>query len=169
MVNRGASKAYLGLGANLGDPIEQIISAYNELAEIQGIRCRRHSKFYMSSPVGYDDQPNFINCVLEVETQLSAIDLLDAAQEIELRLGRLRVAGNQNAPRVIDIDLLLYDDQQINTNRLTIPHPRMTERLFVLCPLLELIDNPVYSEALINGHFIGQEITVLSIKDGLIA
>lgn len=156
--------AYLGLGANLGDPIEQIISARHALLSLGGISKGRCSSFYMSSPVGYDDQPYFINCVLELETCMTAIELLDLMQRIESNLGRTRVAGYQNAPRLIDIDLLLYGEQTINTERLIVPHPRMAERLFVLKPLLELCASDLYQRSLDQGAFVGQELQRLSMR-----
>ena len=164
MRNVGVCKAYLGLGANLRDPVEQIISARSELSKLPGVSLLACSRFYMSSPVGNHDQPNFINCVFEVETSLSAIDLLDATQKIETDLGRLRVAGNQNAPRLIDIDLLLYGSQHINNERLIVPHPRMADRLFVLRPLLELNDSLFYKDIMQKGTFKGQQLIALSMK-----
>ncbi len=124
---------------------------------------------YQSSPVGYDDQPEFINSVLELtindqpgsETQSGSAyrALFEAMQVIESTLGRQRVAGNQNAPRVIDIDLLLYADMRIREPDLVVPHPRMHERLFVLQPLQEL--NPTLAKQYANTDtsvFSGQRI-----------
>ena len=131
------STAYLGLGANLADPLQQLIDARSSLYRLEKSIAGRCSSFYRSSPVGYDAQPDFINCVVELETSATAFELLDAAQMIEARLGRQRVEGNQNAPRVIDIDILLFGSEIIQTPKLSVPHPRMSERLFVLKPLSE--------------------------------
>jgi len=143
--------AYLGLGANLGDPIQQLIDARTALYALDGTEHGRCSSFYLSSPVGYDEQPDFINCVLELTTRLDAYELLDAMQAIEVQLGRTRVVSNQNAPRLIDIDLLLFGHHSIRSERLNVPHPRMQQRLFVLKPLLEL-----NSQAELNGEKIGR-------------
>lgn len=128
----------IGLGSNLGDPIQQIIDARSALLALECVSSGRCSSLYLSSPVGYSEQANFINCVVEVQADAPAHRLLEEMQEIETAMGRRRVSGNQNAPRLIDLDLLLYDDQAINTEQLIVPHPRMHERLFVLVPLHEL-------------------------------
>lgn len=158
--------AYLGLGGNLGDPIEQIISARSALLSLPSVLGGRCSSFYSSSPVGYGDQPDFINCVLELKVTSSALELLDSMQFIEIDLGRMRLPGNQNAPRLIDIDLLLFGDQTIESERLSVPHPRMMERLFVLRPLTELLENDVYQTCLNDGKFEGQMLTQLMINQG---
>lgn len=136
-----ANKAYVGLGANLGDPIQQIVDARRMLFQLSGTLGGQSSCLYVSSPVGYSDQPDFINCVVEVETLSSAHELFSAMQSIENKLGRVRDASNQNAPRMIDLDLLIFSQQQIDDEILMVPHPRIGERLFVLQPLLELVSN----------------------------
>ena len=163
MKDLGSTLAYLGLGGNLGDPIEQMLSAQSALLALPGVVAGRRSSFYSSSPVGYADQPDFINCVVECEVTLTAIELLEHMQAIEITLGRQRVADNQNAPRLIDIDLLLFGDQIIESDRLVVPHPRMTKRLFVLTPLMELIDDPFYRACLENGEFDGQALQPLRV------
>jgi 2-amino-4-hydroxy-6-hydroxymethyldihydropteridine diphosphokinase len=155
--------AYLGLGANLGDPIQQIVDARAALARLPSTLHLRCSYFYASSPLGYDAQPDFINCVIELATDSSAIELLDQMQVIEKTLGRERVTCNQNAPRTIDIDLLLYGDKTIDMERLQVPHPRIKSRLFVLRPLLELTRLEPYRKALESGDFEGQDLTQLTI------
>ena len=155
--------AYLGLGANLGDPIQQLLDARQALMVLTASGPLRCSSFYASSPVGYDAQPDFINCVVELETNKSALELLDDMQAIENSLGRQRIISNQNAPRSIDIDLLLYGEQTITHKRLQVPHPRMKDRLFVLQPLLELTQLEVYRSALMVGDFEGQCITKLRV------
>lgn len=130
--------AMIGMGANLGDPIQQIVDARDSLLALESSVSGRCSSLYLSSPVGYSDQPNFVNCVFELQTNAPAQTLLQALQTIETALGRRRMLSNQNAPRVIDLDLLLYGDQSIDTEQLIVPHPRLHERLFVLAPLCEL-------------------------------
>jgi len=142
--------AYVGFGANLNDPIEQIISARKRLIEHSGISSLQCSSFYVSSPVGYTRQADFINCVASINTSLEPLELLSVMQVIEKSLGRCRNPNNQNAARTIDLDLLLFGEQVIESRQLIVPHPRMTERLFVLKPLRELGDDIV----------IGQEGTV---------
>lgn len=132
------AQAVLGLGANLGDPIQQILDARMALSNLPEVLSWTCSSMYLSSPVGYSDQPDFINCVILLQTRYRAEALFEQMQEIERSLGRVRVNGNQNAPRSIDIDMLMFADQKIDKPELTIPHPRMNQRLFVIEPLLEL-------------------------------
>lgn len=155
--------AYLGLGANLGDPIQQIVDARQQLQELTSSQALRCSNLYVSSPVGYDDQPDFVNCVIELKTLSGAEELLDQMQIIEQTLGRQRIEGNQNGPRTIDIDMLLFGNSNIKTPRLIVPHPRIKERLFVLKPLLELLDSDYYRTALNQGNFTDQVLTRLAI------
>lgn len=131
-------RAYIGLGANLGDPIEQIVSARKGLAEFDGVIDIRSSSLFLSSPVGYSDQPVFVNCVVEMPYDGDCYALFEQMQILESALGRLRDPKNQNAPRLIDIDLLLFGDSAIDESDLIVPHPRMLQRLFVLLPLFEL-------------------------------
>ena len=133
-------RVYLGLGANLGDPVQQIIDARIKLSSLQCVHAWTCSSMYLSSPVGYADQAYFINCVLalDIDSEHEAEEFFDHVQKIETDLGRVRDSGNQNAPRKIDIDVLLFADQVINLKKLLIPHPRMAQRLFVIEPLNEL-------------------------------
>jgi len=133
-------RVYLGLGANLGDPVQQIIDARVKLISLKCVHAWTCSSMYLSSPVGYADQANFINCVLalDIDNELIAEEFFAHVQKIETDLGRVRDSGNQNAPRKIDIDVLLFADQVINLKKLLIPHPRMAQRLFVIEPLNEL-------------------------------
>jgi 2-amino-4-hydroxy-6-hydroxymethyldihydropteridine diphosphokinase len=130
--------AYLGLGANLGDPAGNIRRAIKLLNATPGIRVLRTAGFYETEPVGYANQPWFINTVTELETSLSPADLLSICLHIERQLGRQRTA-ERNGPRSIDLDILLYGEQCQNEDGLVIPHPRLAERLFVLAPLAELV------------------------------
>ena len=130
------SRAYVGLGANLGEPRRQVLAALEDLGNIPDTRVTARSSLYRSAPVGYAHQPDFVNAVAMLDTELRPAELLAALRQIELRYGRQR--SFPNAPRTLDLDLLLYGDEQIDTPALTVPHPRMHERAFVLAPLLEL-------------------------------
>lgn len=127
--------AYIGLGANLGQAQETLRQAANELAQTPGVDSLRLSPFYRTAPID-SSGPDYVNAVAGIETTLAPILLLDALQAIETKHGRLR--PYRNAPRTLDLDLLLYGDQNIDTPRLTVPHPRMHERAFVLKPLSDL-------------------------------
>ena len=128
--------ATIGLGANLNDPAAQVEYALAELDRLPGTRLIAQSSLYASAPVGYVDQPDFINAVAQVETSLAPRALLDALLDLEHRHGRER--SFRNAPRTLDLDLLLYGNAHFHEDALTLPHPRMTERAFVLLPLLEI-------------------------------
>lgn len=129
---------YLGLGANSGDPVQQIIDARNRLAAIKGVNSLNSSSLYLTTPVGYAQQRDFLNCVCELQTDLVVADLYEQTRHIETDLGRVRDPANQNAARKIDIDLLLFGDLVLDSESLTVPHPRMHQRLFVLQPLAEI-------------------------------
>lgn len=128
--------AYVGLGSNLEDPVRQVETALEELDRLPHTRVVRRSSLYRTAPVGYADQPDFINAVARLETGLPADRLLDELQALEQRHGRTR--SFPNAPRTLDLDLLLYGRLVLRTERLTVPHPRMKERAFVLEPLREI-------------------------------
>ena len=128
--------ATIGLGANLNDPAAQVEYALAELDRLPGTRLIARSSLYASAPVGYVDQPDFINAVAQVETDLAPRALLLALLDIEHRHGRER--SFRNAPRTLDLDLLLYGAAHFHEEGLTLPHPRMHERGFVLLPLLEI-------------------------------
>jgi 2-amino-4-hydroxy-6-hydroxymethyldihydropteridine diphosphokinase len=128
--------AFVGLGSNLDNPREQVTAALAELSTLPQTRLLQASSLYRSAPVGYASQPDFVNAVAKLDTSLEAVRLLEALQAIEARHGRRR--SFQNAPRTLDLDLLLYADRKLDTAQLTLPHPRMHERAFVLKPLLEL-------------------------------
>lgn len=128
--------AYIGLGANLDNPVAQVELAIDELARLPESRLSAKSSLYASAPVGYADQPDFINAVAALETRLSPRALLEAMLGIEHHHGRNRTF--RNAPRTLDLDLLLYGAARFHEDSLTLPHPRMHERAFVLLPLLEI-------------------------------
>jgi len=130
------SLAYVALGANLADPVAQLHAALEALALVPGSRLLTASSLYRTAPVGIHHQPDFINAVAALETELSPQELLTALFAIEARFGRRR--DYFRAPRTLDLDLLLYGDKVIDTPQLQLPHPRMHLRAFVLAPLLEI-------------------------------
>jgi 2-amino-4-hydroxy-6-hydroxymethyldihydropteridine diphosphokinase len=134
-----AVKAYIGLGANIGDPAKQIRGALDALAAVPGTRLARASSLWRSAPVGYAAQPDFVNAVAEIETEQAPRPLLGELLAIEKRFGRERSFAN--APRTLDLDLLLYGDRVVSEDGLQVPHPRMHERAFVLAPLVEIAPN----------------------------
>ncbi len=125
---------YLGLGSNLGDKRKNIRNAVKLLRE--HVKVIKVSSLYKTKPVGYTDQPDFLNAVLEIKTSVAPSGLLRIVKAIEKKMGRRRTF--RNGPRVIDIDILLYEGRRVKTSRLTIPHPRLNEREFVLAPLREI-------------------------------
>jgi 2-amino-4-hydroxy-6-hydroxymethyldihydropteridine diphosphokinase len=129
-------QAFIALGSNLHNPIAQITRAFEQLAALPETQLVRQSSLYYTAPVGYDNQPDFINAAAEISTTLDPLTLLHALLALEAGAGRERPFPN--APRVLDLDLLLYDGRVINTPELTLPHPRMHERGFVLLPLAEI-------------------------------
>jgi 2-amino-4-hydroxy-6-hydroxymethyldihydropteridine diphosphokinase len=128
--------AYVGLGSNLADPAAQVVQAMAALDSLPQTRVVKRSSLYRSAPVGYLDQPDFINAVAQVETGLSPRALLEALLALEIECGRTREF--QNAPRTLDLDVLMYDDLVHHEHGLTLPHPQMHRRAFVLQPLLEI-------------------------------
>lgn len=128
--------AYVGIGSNLDDPRGHVLKAFTELAELPHTRLLKKSSLYRSAPLGYGKQPDFVNAVARLETGLPAERLLAELQQIEARHGRTR--SFPNAPRTLDLDILLYGDLVLRTPSLQTPHPRMHERAFVLKPLLEI-------------------------------
>ena len=130
------NRAYVALGGNIGDPKATLLAAFAALANIPECRLARCSSLYRTAPVGLHNQPDFINAVALLETTLAPEALLDALFDIEARFGRVR--RDRNGPRSLDLDLLLYNDAEIDLPRLTLPHPRLHLRAFVLLPLAEL-------------------------------
>ena len=133
-------QAYIALGSNLAgnldSPASQVIRAFQSIEQLPKTKLIKTSSLYQSAAVGYLNQPDFINAVVEISTQLSPEDLLEKLLNIEHKAGRQRPFAN--APRVLDCDLLLYDNVILNTEKLTLPHPRMHQRGFVLLPLAEI-------------------------------
>ena len=128
--------AYVGIGSNLDQPRAQVLNAFSELDRLPHTRVVKKSSLYRTAPIGHADQPNFINAVAQLETGLPAERLLAELQELEARHGRKR--SFPNAPRTLDLDVLLFGDLTLDSPTLKIPHPRMHERAFVLKPLLEI-------------------------------
>lgn len=155
-------QAYVALGSNLADPIAQVQQAMLALEQIPNTRVIKKSSLYQTAPIGYAHKdlaqvPDFINAVAALETDLSPLALLQALLAIEDRAGRIR--PYPNAPRVLDCDLLLYEGVILNTAQLTLPHPRMHNRGFVLLPLFEIapqlsIENHGKIEQLINAQLL---------------
>ena len=145
MSERAAVTAYIALGANLGDRHATLQQAMQALGAMAGSGAMRSSRFYRSAPVDAGG-PDYLNAVAELTTALTAPDLLRALQALENAAGRQR--PYRNAPRTLDLDLLLYGDARIDSAELTVPHPRMWERAFVLVPLTELAPQCVPEAAL---------------------
>lgn len=131
------ARAHVGLGANLGEREETLRRALELLAATDGVEVAAVSSFRETDPVGYLDQPRFLNAAAELETSLSPRELLEALLAVERELGRTR-GGARFGPRTVDLDLLLYGDAQLDEPGLTLPHPRLHERRFALEPLAEL-------------------------------
>jgi 2-amino-4-hydroxy-6-hydroxymethyldihydropteridine diphosphokinase len=135
------TRAFLGIGSNLGDRLGLLQAVVDRLARSGGVRVVASSRVYETDPVGGPEQPNFLNVVVQVDTDLSARDLLTACLGAERELGRIRDV--RWGPRTVDVDLLIYDRAVIDEPDLIVPHPRAHERSFALVPLLELESDPV--------------------------
>ena len=129
--------AYVGIGSNLENPKLQVQQAIDVMDQHQSCKVVARSSLYQTDPVGFEDQPEFINAVCQLSTRLKPLGLLRALLKMESNLGRVRT-GQVNGPRKIDLDILLYGNQILNLHDLILPHPRMHERRFVLQPLIEL-------------------------------
>nr|WP_217706220.1 2-amino-4-hydroxy-6-hydroxymethyldihydropteridine diphosphokinase [Cronobacter sakazakii] len=129
--------AFIALGSNLAEPLSQVNNALAALARIPGSRIVATSSFYRTPPLGPQDQPDYLNAAVALETTLSAEALLDNTQRIELEQGRVRKAERWG-PRTLDLDIMLFGDATINTGRLTVPHYDMKNRAFMLLPLSEI-------------------------------
>jgi 2-amino-4-hydroxy-6-hydroxymethyldihydropteridine diphosphokinase len=128
--------AYVALGANLGDPAATVLAAFGALANLAETRIVHTSSLYRTAPLGIAEQPEFINAVAALQTTLAPETLLEALLDLEQRFGRLR--AEKNGPRTLDLDLLLYNELELQLPRLTLPHPRLHLRAFVLLPLAEI-------------------------------
>ena len=130
------SKIYIALGSNLEEPSQQIYKAINLIDAIDELSVTCKSSLYKTKPIGRIDQPDFINAAIEVEGNISPENLHTALQDIETQTGRIRMELNE--PRTLDLDILLIDDLIMKTKKLTVPHPRMHQREFVIVPLFEI-------------------------------
>jgi len=161
-----ATLAHIGLGSNLGDRVAAIREALAQLDAQPGIEVLRTSRLYETEPVGPVEQGRFINAVAELETSLSARELLAALLAIEARLGRERERGERWGPRTIDLDLLLLDDLVLDEPDLIVPHPELAQRPFVLVPLCELIPDARHPGL---GRTFGELRDELGAADGVVA
>ena len=153
-------KVYLALGSNMGEKEENLSEAINNLIKTAGIEVIKKSKIYETEPVGYLEQDKFLNMVILIETDKEPEELLKSLQTIEEKMKRRREI--HWGPRTIDLDILLFEDLVINSPELTIPHPRMFERAFVLIPLKD-----VYTEGKISGREIDSLINACNDKNGV--
>jgi 2-amino-4-hydroxy-6-hydroxymethyldihydropteridine diphosphokinase len=131
--------AYLGLGSNLGERLDSLQDAVDRLDREPGLDIVASSRVWETDPIGGPEQPDYLNAVVRARTDLTPFGLLETCQRVETALGRTREL--RWGPRTIDIDLLTFDEQRLDVPFLTIPHPRMTQRAFVVLPLLELEPN----------------------------
>ena len=135
------SSIFIALGSNLENPKEQVENGILSIKKIDGVKILSKSNLYETPPVGILDQPNFVNAVIKIDSNLSPFALLDILLNIENIAGRIRT--NKNGPRTLDLDILLFDNLILNDKNLIIPHPKMHERLFVLMPLKDIDENIV--------------------------
>ena len=149
------SLVYIGLGANLDQPQQQLEQALRELAQLPHAELITHSSLYHSKPVGPQDQPDYVNAVALIETQLEPLALLDALQQLEQDHGRIR--KRHWGERTLDLDIILIDNKVINSERLQVPHPHAQQRSFVLIPLSEINPNLTFP----NGIALEQLLTEL--------
>ncbi|QHG79533.1 2-amino-4-hydroxy-6-hydroxymethyldihydropteridine diphosphokinase [Staphylococcus aureus] len=134
-------QAYLGLGSNIGDRESQLNDAIKILNEYDGINVSNISPIYETAPVGYTEQPNFLNLCVEIQTTLTVLQLLECSLKTEECLHRVR--KERWGPRTLDVDILLYGEEMIDLPKLSVPHPRMNERAFVLIPLNDIAANVI--------------------------
>lgn len=140
--------SFISIGSNIGDRLHHLTDAVRALHEHKEVTVTVVSSVYETTPVGFIDQADFLNLVVKVETTLSAHDLLASCQEIEKGLGRVREV--RWGPRTVDLDILLYNNDNIESENLIVPHPRMGERAFVLVPLLEIAPGIVQLESALD-------------------
>lgn len=157
LAHREPVTAYVAVGANLGDALQTVQASMYALGRLPGTQCTGRSRLYRSAP--FEAQgPDFINAVVRLETRLTAPDLLDALQVLENQAGRLR--PYPNAPRTLDLDVLLYGHARVDSARLTLPHPRLWARAFVVYPLADLAPELVTPAHW--AHVAGQSIEALT-------
>ena len=149
--------AYIAIGSNLASPLEQVNAAIQALGEIPQSRIVALSSFYRTPPLGPQDQPDYLNAAVALETSLAPEALLDHTQRIELQQGRVRKAERWG-PRTLDLDIMLFGDAVINTERLTVPHYDMKNRGFMLWPLFEIAPELVFPD----GEALRQRLAVIN-------
>lgn len=158
--------AYIALGANIpspaGTPRQTLDAALLRLAELGSLTAR--SSYYETAPVGFADQPAFVNAAAALETNLTPEDLLNHLLDIERNFGRDRTHGIPNGPRTLDLDLILYGDRILNTEDLQLPHPRMAERSFVLLPLAEIAPSRIHPQLHKSMKQLLQDLTDQDLK-----
>lgn len=159
------NKVYIALGTNIEPRFNHLQEALQRLQEHKKISILKQSSIYETAPVGYTNQADFLNMVIQAETDCTPIELLDYCQQIEKELGRKRTI--RFGPRTIDLDILLYNQENIKMERLTIPHPRMHERAFVLVPLNEIAPNTVLPLTMENKRVVDaiKELSGNDLKD----
>lgn len=154
--------AYLSIGSNIGDRLTHLMNAVHALHTFNRTSVLKISSVYETEPVGYTDQANFLNIAIQIETALNPLELLAVCQGIEIELGRVR--DIRWGPRIVDLDILLFNQDIIDIETLTVPHPRMHERAFVLIPLLEIepfITHPVTKTCYSEGEALEDDGVVL--------
>jgi 2-amino-4-hydroxy-6-hydroxymethyldihydropteridine diphosphokinase len=158
------SIVFVGIGGNLDHPVIHVQRALQDMDAVPETALMKISSMYETAPVGLTDQPVFVNAVAQVATTLSPHEFLRRLHAIEAEHGRLRnsVTGEKNAPRTLDLDILLFDDLQIDERGLTVPHPRMHERAFVLVPLVEIAP-----EIVIPGKGVAKELLAVLDRSGV--
>ena len=144
-------KAYIGVGTNIGDRLQNIRSAIEALGHLPGTQITKVSDIYETEPWGYTQQDNFLNVCIEVETNFSPKALLGACLGIEAAFGRERPF--KNSPRILDMDLLLYEGISMTEDELTLPHPRIGERAFVLVPLKDVLETLTLDDTDFNDSY----------------
>ena len=149
------TRVYLAIGSNLGDPIQQTKNAITALKMLPSSQFKVASALYSSTPMGPQNQPDYINAVVEIETKLTPLELLDCTQAIELEQGRVR-KDQRWGPRTLDIDILLFGNEVIDSEQLTIPHYGMKVREFVLYPLSEIAPNLQLPDGTKLGDLLGR-------------
>lgn len=149
------NRCFIGLGANLDQPLAQLRQALTALKMLPNTQFVSASAFYTSKPMGPQDQPDYVNAVAAIDSQLTPEALLDQLQLIEQQQGRQRKA-NRWGPRTLDLDILLYGQQTINTERLTVPHYGLTQREFVLFPLAEIAPDLILPDGTTLQHLLTQ-------------
>lgn len=149
------NEAFISIGSNIGERHVYLKNAVQALAELETVSVEKVSSIYETAPVGYTEQADFLNIVVFIKTELSAHELLASCQQIEQELGRERTI--RWGPRTVDLDILLYNQDNIETENLVVPHPRMDERAFVLIPLLEIAPEVVHP---VSGKRFSEEAAV---------